>query len=69
MNHYRVDWCLKQGKKCGQPAAFSFCRRLGYTKEKSFSKEVALAATKTIGTQELCFDKPCTGFKEITCYR
>ena len=69
MNHYRVDWCLEKGKQCGHPAAYSFCRRLGYMKDNSFSKGEAAPATKTVGTQELCFGQQCTGFKEITCFR
>lgn len=67
--HYRVDWCLEKNKHCGRSTAYSFCRRLGYMKEKSYKKETGLPATKTLGTHELCFGSKCSGFKEIICYR
>lgn len=66
---YRVDWCLTKGKKCGKPAALSFCRRLGYMKTTEYKMEQEVSATKTVGSQELCFGPECRGFSEITCYR
>lgn len=68
-DHYRVAWCLEKNKKCGKPAAFSFCRRLGYMKASGFKKENAVVATRAIGSRELCFGADCSGFSEITCYR
>ena len=67
--NYRVAWCLEKNTQCGKPAAYSFCRRLGYMKVSSFKKENAVVATKTIGNQELCLGATCTGFSEIICYR
>lgn len=66
--HYRVDWCYRPGEQCGHRAAFSFCRRMGYSTVKKFEKESNLAATKTLENQQLCFGV-CHGFKSITCYR
>lgn len=68
-NHYRIDWCYQTGTGCGERAAHSFCRRMGYLKATRFEKDIAVFATKTIGDQALCFGKQCSGFKHITCYR
>jgi hypothetical protein len=69
MNHYRVDWCYKKGQACGERAAYSFCRRLGYSKASAYQQEARLAATRTLGDSTLCFGKACDGFESITCYR
>lgn len=68
-NHYRVDWCYARDKDCGLRAANSFCSRMGFTRAKHFVKEIQVGATKTIGSQELCFGNQCTSFKIIVCYR
>jgi hypothetical protein len=68
-NEYRVDWCYGQKQSCGKPAADSFCNRMGYIQAKSFVKEQQVQATKTIGSQELCFGTQCNAFKMIICYR
>lgn len=69
-NHYRVDWCYQNGQGCGERAAYSFCRRMGYSKMTTFIKEERLAATRALGNQRLCIGKEkCTGFVSITCYR
>lgn len=68
-DHHRVDWCMEKNKHCGKPAAYSFCRRLGYEQVKSFKKDKGVAATRTLGSQDLCFGLECHGFSEITCYR
>jgi hypothetical protein len=68
-NHYRIAWCLEENKHCGRPAAYSFCRRLGFEKTTSFKIDVAVDATRSLGDQQLCFGKVCNGFKQITCYR
>ncbi len=68
-NHYPVDWCYEDKKGCGQRAAFSFCRRMGYMKAKSFEKRTAVPSTKALGNQKLCFGKQCNGFKYISCFR
>jgi hypothetical protein len=67
--NYRVDWCYKQKTGCGKRAADSFCRHLGYRRSKGYEKEVHVSATRTIGSQALCFGQACSGFSRITCYR
>ncbi|TAL63770.1 MAG: hypothetical protein EPN84_04570 [Legionella sp.] len=68
-NDYRIDWCYDRGKGCGRQAANSFCSRLGFMRAKRFSKEVNIAATKAIGSQELCFGHGCNSFDMIICSR
>ncbi|VEB36508.1 Uncharacterised protein [Legionella sainthelensi] len=68
-NAYRVDWCYEQKQGCGMRAANSFCKRMGFIKAKSFVKETQVGATKTIGSEELCFGNLCNAFKTILCYR
>ena len=68
-DHYRVDWCYVNGQKCGQRAAHSFCRRMGYMRTKGFKKQENVPATKALGNHKLCFGNQCSGFSEITCYR
>lgn len=68
-NDYRVDWCYSQNQSCGRRAANSFCSRMGYIRAKAFIRETQIGATKTIGSQELCFGNKCDAFKMIVCYR
>jgi len=68
-NNYRIAWCYDGKKGCGQRAAYSFCRRLGYLQVKHFLIQKSIAATQAIGNQKLCFGKNCNAFKEIDCYR
>src|SRR3990167_1691635 len=68
-NHYRVDWCYDGLKGCGHKAAFSFCRRMGYTDVRQSRMQTALGATQAIGNQKLCFGNTCTGFANIDCFR
>lgn len=68
-NDYRVDWCYDTHKHCGAKAAHSFCSRMGYIRAKQFRKQSMVGATKTIGSQELCFGNQCSAFKTIVCYR
>lgn len=69
IGHYRVDWCYENSKGCGQRAAYSFCRRMGYLKAQEYKKAPHLPATKALGNQRLCFGNECEGFSYITCYR
>jgi hypothetical protein len=66
---YRIDWCYDQNRGCGKKAANSFCSRMGFMQAKRFVKEALVSATKTIGSQELCFGNQCNAFKAIICYR
>ncbi len=68
-NDYRVDWCYDQKQGCGSRAANSFCSRMGFMQAKHFVKETQVSATKTMGSQELCFGNQCNAFKLIVCYR
>lgn len=68
-NDYRIDWCYDKNKGCGSKAANSFCSRMGYLQAKHFVKETQISATKSIGSQELCFGQQCNAFKSILCYR
>lgn len=67
--HYRVAWCMEENKQCGRPAAYSFCRRLGYEKVHSFKPDTNVSATRTLGNEALCFGNSCKGFRAIICYR
>lgn len=67
--HHRVDWCMEKNQHCGKPAAYSFCRRLGYEHAQSFKIDNHVFATRTLGSQSLCFGKKCRGFSEIICRR
>lgn len=68
-DHYRIDWCYKNGQGCGQRAAYSFCRRMGYMNAQYYKKQEHVAATKALGNKKLCFGENCSGFSSITCYR
>lgn len=68
-NNYRVAWCYNEHKGCGMRAAKSFCRRLGYMQAKQFKQEKAIHASKTIGSEKLCFGPACNGFQYIVCSR
>ncbi len=67
--HYRIDWCYENGLGCGQRAAYSFCRRMGYMNAQYYKKQEDVSATKALGNQKLCFGEDCSGFSSITCYR
>ncbi len=68
-NNYRVDWCYDGQKGCGQPAAYSFCRRMGYLTNHKFAIQKQISATKALANQKLCFGKECNAFEFINCYR
>lgn len=68
-DHYRIDWCYENGRGCGQRAAYSFCRRMGYMNAQYYKKQEHVSATKALGNHKLCFGDMCDGFESITCYR
>ena len=68
-NHYRVDWCYDGQKGCGRKAAFSFCRRMGYTDVRQYRMQTQVGAAEALGNQKLCFGNACKGFANIDCYR
>lgn len=67
--HHRVDWCYESGKHCGRRAAYSFCRRMGYSSASAYEKQAEVYATKSLGDNQVCFGKTCQGFSRIRCYR
>jgi hypothetical protein len=69
VDHYRIDWCYENSRGCGQRAAYSFCRRMGYMNAQYFKKQEHVMATKALGNGKLCFGDDCSGFSSITCYR
>ena len=68
-DHARVDWCYEDGKGCGQRAAQSFCRRMGYVRQQSYKIENHVCETKALGNHKLCVGDDCRAFKRIVCYR
>ncbi len=69
VDNYRIDWCYKTHRGCGRRAANAFCRYQGYARAQSYEKAPDALATRTIGSDELCFGHTCVGFSRITCYR
>ena len=67
--HYRIAWCYDGKTGCGRRAAFSFCRRIGYSNVHRYTIEKDIAATQAIGNKKLCFGKGCDAFREISCSR
>ncbi|MFI4962347.1 MAG: hypothetical protein ACHP6H_00670 [Legionellales bacterium] len=67
--NYRINWCYDRNNGCGMRAANSFCSRMGFLQAKQIVKEISVGATKTIGSQELCFGTQCHSFSSIVCYR
>ena len=68
-NHSRVDWCYENGKGCGQRAAFSFCRRMGYMRAQHYKIDAHISETRALGNHRLCLGRACNAFSSITCYR
>ena len=68
-NHSRVDWCYEDGKGCGQRAAWSFCRRMGYARTQNYTMQSHVLQTRAIGNHKLCIGDGCNAFSRITCYR
>ena len=69
---YRVDWCYKWAKQCGEPAANRYCKTKGYDEATDFEKAEDIGdefPTKVLGTGQICDDESCDGFKFITCDR
>lgn len=67
----RLDWCLNWGTECGQPAADNFCKRRRFTGARDFEADPNIGhsePTRVSGTNQVCNQSFCTGFKFITCY-
>lgn len=68
-NHSRVDWCYEDGTGCGQRAAQSFCRRMGYERSKQYKIQTHVSQTRALGNHKVCVGEDCNAFSRITCYR
>ena len=68
-NHGRVDWCYEEGTGCGERAAKSFCRRMGYTRAKQYKIQRHVSQTRAISNHKVCVGNDCNAFSSITCYR
>lgn len=69
LRHYRVDWCYADSKGCGKQAANAFCQVMGYRRAARFKQQIHVPATKSIGSQKLCFGPACSSFEDVICYR
>jgi hypothetical protein len=67
---YRLDWCRLWATDCGQGAADSFCRSMGYSRAISFDidSDIGLRSpTMVIESGQICSEAFCDGFKYINC--
>lgn len=67
----RLDWCLNWGTDCGKAAADNFCKRRRFTGARDFEPDPNIGRsepTRVSGTNQVCNQPFCTGFKAITCY-
>jgi hypothetical protein len=68
IDNFRVDCCLQLNKECGKPAADRFCQRMGYKKSIDCKVDTTRAGpTFILGTQTICSQPYCKGFKEVIC--
>lgn len=77
---YRLDWCLERAKKCGQPAAEEWARKMflnfqefpgavGIAKSdrvRDFEKAENVGLTRIVSSDELCTSRGCDSFARIT---
>ena len=63
----RLDWCLAWSKQCGKPAADAYCEFKGYNTSTGFAIANDVGNTRLIGTNEVCTEPFCDGFKFVTC--
>ncbi|MEE8213601.1 MAG: hypothetical protein V3R79_03355 [Alphaproteobacteria bacterium] len=67
---YRLNYCLKWGKDCGQPAAKAWCEAQGFRHASDWKVDKnigALFPTIVMGDNRVCSQFVCDGFQEITC--
>ncbi len=67
---FRLDLCVEWAKRCGEEAATTWCKTQGYVRAIQYPSENVGergVSTKLIGTKEVCREKYCTSFTEITC--
>lgn len=66
----RLDACLQWAQNCGEPAATAWCKTKGFSRATDYPQEnvgIARAATRLIGTNQVCKEKFCASFVYITC--
>ncbi len=67
---YRLNYCLKWGKDCGQPAAKAWCAAQGFRHASDWKVDKnigSLFPTIVMGDNRVCSQFVCDGFQEITC--
>jgi len=68
----RLDACVEWANRCGEEAATIWCKEQGYTRANVYPFENVGergVSTKLIGTKEICKEKFCTSFSQITCIK
>ncbi len=67
---YRLNFCLRWGVDCGEPAATAWCQAQGFAKASAWriDKDIgSLFPTIVLADKRVCAQFPCDGFEEITC--
>jgi hypothetical protein len=67
---YRLNFCLRWGLDCGEPAATAWCKSQGFAKASAWKidKDIgSLFPTIVLADKRVCAQFPCDGFEEITC--
>jgi len=70
IGEFRLDWCLKNQRNCGKPAADEFCKLWNLKEAVSFKKAEGvgrLGPTREILDGAFCEKPSCAGFSEIVC--
>ncbi len=68
----RLDACVDWSKRCGEEAASTWCKEQGYARATEYPFENVGERgipTKLIGTKDVCKEKFCTSFSQITCIK
>jgi hypothetical protein len=69
---FRLDACFVWADRCGQEPANEWCKSKGFKRAIDYSTETVGdqgIVTKLIGTQGICKESFCAGFKYIKCER
>ena len=67
---FRLDWCYKWAVQCGEVAADRYCQKKGFEGASVYAKANDIGGdtpTRTLGSNQVCDDDTCDGFKYITC--
>lgn len=66
----RLNYCLANGKGCGQQAADAFCDMKGFEDASDYNQSPPLppyVSTRFIGNGKKCYGPVCYGFQSIEC--